>query len=479
MNNVVPFAADQDQPAGPFNHDVERAVVGSILADNEQYFEVARCLRAEDFSHPVHRRLFEAVGARIEAGGKIDVTLLRASLGDAGLADGAHGRYVTELFRHATASYLAPSYARWVHAAARWREAHDEIALLFADAERAIADGTPGEALDRAEAALDKLRAKDQARNATSIHEALTAAIERVDHAMQAPDGIVGIPSGIADLDRLTGGFQPTDLIILAARPSMGKTSLAISFAKAAAAQRRGVLFISCEQSAVQVAIRFSADLAFDRGARFSYSDMLNGRATDGEFRSMIEMLAPAVEHPILIETEARSVSGIRAAARSSRSFFSRFGVTLDLIVVDYLGLLQDSGRQSNRTDQVGEISAGLKRLAMDLNIPVIALSQLSRAVESREDKRPMLSDLRASGDIEQDADVVMFLFREAYYLGKREPEPGSAKWSEWQSRMDHCRNVAEIIVAKQRMGPTDTVRAMCHIECNAFRDLARGGDDL
>lgn len=455
-----------------FSIEAEQALIGAVLVNNDAFWQVAEIVQPRDFYDPVHARVFDAMAEGIRAGRLVTVVTLRTRFdADKGLAEIGGATYLARLAGSAATILATADYARYIRDCARWRALQHDVCDLLASAGDALITGEPGEALERVEQALNGIRTASSVRAPVSIAEAMNAALDRVQDAMQRPGAVTGISTGLVDLDAATGGLQDTDLIIVAGRPSMGKSAFAIHLARAAAQGGHGVLFVSCEQSAQQIAIRFNTDLAWERGP-IPYSRAINGQIADQAMEALAQAACEAGDLPLLIDTHSRTVSGIRATARAGRAFFAERGATLDLIVVDYLQLLHDSGRQNSRTDQVGEISGALKRLAMDLDVPVVALSQLNRSVESREDKRPQLHDLRASGDIEQDADVVIFPFREAHYLARQRPDELDPAYRDWQVKFMACENRVELIIAKQRMGPIDTVKARCFIASNAFRDL-------
>jgi len=315
-----------------------------------------------------------------------------------------------------------------------------------------------------------------------TFSEALKGAVEMAAEAYSRDGGLAGVSTGLIDLDKMLGGLHPSDLIILAARPSMGKTSLATNIAFHVARNyawepqidgskktvNGGVVaFYSLEMSAEQLAMRLLAE-----ASGVSSDRLRKGEIDASEFGQVRDAALEIQEAPLFID-DTGGISIAQLAARARRLKRSQ-GV--DLIVVDYLQLVTTSGNQDNRVQQVSEVTQGLKALAKELSVPVIALSQLSRQVESREDKRPQLSDLRESGSIEQDADVVMFIYREAYYKGRAEPREGTPEHLAWQEEMDQIRHVAEVILGKQRHGPIGTVKLHFNENITKFGNLAREG---
>ena len=290
------------------------------------------------------------------------------------------------------------------------------------------------------------------------------------ESAHKNEDGIVGVPTGLTDLDSKLGGLHKQDLIIIAGRPSMGKTALAtnIAFHAAKNIEKKGhkstVAFFSLEMSSEQLSTRILSEQS-----RIRSNDIRRGKVTEKEFEQFIETSKNIADLPLYIdETPAITISAISNRSRRIKRLFG-----LDLIVVDYIQLMR-SGRKMefNRVQEISEITQGLKALAKELNVPVLALSQLSRQVEQRDDKKPQLSDLRESGSIEQDADVVMFVFREAYYLERKEPTLGSIEHAEWQQKMDEISSLAEILIGKQRHGPTGNVKVEFEAMYTKFKDL-------
>ncbi len=314
-----------------------------------------------------------------------------------------------------------------------------------------------------------------------AIHHSLTEAIKRTEKAYQNRGRVVGISTGFTDMDAMLGGMQPSDLVILAARPSMGKTALATNLAFNSAKflaeiaekegkQTQSVGFFSLEMSAEQLATRI---LAF--AAKLPSHKLTHGNLNGDEFSQLARTSQEISSLPFHIDdTPALTISALRTRARRLKRTQN-----LGMIVVDYLQLVRpsSSGNGNNRVQEVSEITQGLKAIAKELNVPVIALSQLSRAVEQREDKRPLLSDLRESGSIEQDADVVMFIYREEYYLGRSQPDINDEKkFSDWQARMDRAMNLAEVIIAKHRNGPIGTVRLQFNGNLTLFSNHAQTG---
>ena len=298
--------------------------------------------------------------------------------------------------------------------------------------------------------------------------DAVKLTIEMASNAYKNEEGIVGVPTGLRDLDDRLGGLHQSDLVIIAGRPSMGKTALATNIAFNAATKiqenkkRSTVAFFSLEMSSEQLSTRILAEQA-----RIKSNDIRRGKISDEQFDKFIETSKNISELPLFIdETPAISIAALSNRARRIKR---KYG--LDLIVIDYIQLMRAVNTKDGRVQEISEITQGLKALAKELSVPVLALSQLSRAVEQRDDKKPQLSDLRESGSIEQDADVVMFVYREAYYLERKEPRPASVEHAEWQAKMNEVSNLAEIIIGKQRHGPTGNVLLEFEAMFTKFRD--------
>ena len=298
--------------------------------------------------------------------------------------------------------------------------------------------------------------------------EAMKLTIEMASNAYKNEEGIVGVPTGLRDLDDRLGGLHQSDLIIIAGRPSMGKTALATNIAFNAASKlqdskkKSTVAFFSLEMSSEQLSTRILSEQS-----RIKSNDIRRGKISEEQFDKFIETSKNISELPLFIdETPAISVAALSNRARRIKRIYG-----LDLIVVDYIQLMRAVKTKDGRVQEISEITQGLKALAKELAVPVLALSQLSRAVEQRDDKKPLLSDLRESGSIEQDADVVMFVYREAYYLERKEPRPATVEHAEWQAKMNEVSNLAEIIIGKQRHGPTGNVSLEFEAMFTKFRD--------
>jgi replicative DNA helicase len=396
---------------------------------------------------------------------------------DAAMKDVGGADYLAELTRFSPAVINAAEIGRMIFELAQRRDlikVGEEIVNLAYDPP---VDLSPAEQVEEAEKQLYRIAEKGRFGGGfRSFKQSVTGAIELAERAYKSPSHVTGVSTGFTDLDSLLGGFQKSDLIILAARPGMGKTSLATNMAFHAAREwtrsegHAGgrVAFFSLEMSAEQLATRVLAEQA-----EVSSSKIRRGRIEERDMQSLIRVGAELERLPLYID-DTGGLSIAQVAARSRR--LKRAG-DLGLIVVDYLQLLAGSisKRNENRVQEITEITKGLKTLAKELAVPVVALSQLSRGVDSRDDKRPVLADLRESGSIEQDADVVMFIYREAYYLETKEPPMDDpAEFQKWKEKMDRIHGLADVLVEKHRHGPTAKVTLRFERQYTRFYDLAK-----
>jgi replicative DNA helicase len=492
MNEVAKIGPQGVGPAGlsegdvlPHNTEAEQQLLGAILTNNDVYDRIASLVKAEHFYDPVHQRIFEKMSARIQKNALASpVTLKPFFEDDEGLKELGGPAYLVRLAGAAISAYAARDYAQMIYDLAVRREL---IALgreISAKAAKVDIASEPREQIVEAEQRLYKLGEQGVAeRGFQSFLKAVTDAVNVANAAYQRGGGLAGISTGLVDLDKKLGGLHESDLLILAGRPSMGKTSLATNIAfNVAKAYRRGrkpdgsegaveggvVGFFSLEMSAEQLAARILSEASEVPSEQIRRGDM-----TEAEFRRFVEAAKELESCPLYIDdTPALPISQVAARARRLKRTHG-----LDVLMIDYLQLLKGSSKSSeaNRVQEVSEITQGLKAIAKELNIPVIALSQLSRQVESREDKRPQLSDLRESGSIEQDADVVMFVFREEYYREREKPADHELdKMAAWQQMMEQCHGVAEVIIGKQRHGPIGTVALSFEGRFTRFGNLAK-----
>ena len=482
--NLSAPPADEQITTAPHNLEAEQALLGSILYDNAAYERLTDRLQARHFYEPFHARLFEAMEDYIRKGQLAEpIVLMERFRRDPAFEDLGGLRYLADLVDRAPPAANSGEYARVIYDLALRREV---IRISGEMALNAVTDATT-EARDQIEKAEQQLYSLAES-GATSqgfqtFSNALQGAVEMTAEAFSRDGGLAGVSTGLIDLDQKLGGLHPSDLLILAGRPSMGKTALATNIAFHVARsyawepQADGsrktvnggvVAFFSLEMSAEQLALRLLADVS-----GVSSDRLRKGEIDQSEFARVRDAALEIQESPFFID----ATGGISIAKLTARARRLKRQMGLDLIVVDYLQLVTvGEGTNMNRVQEVSAITMGLKSLAKELSVPVIALSQLSRQVESRDDKRPQLSDLRESGSIEQDADAVMFVFREAYYLGRAEPREGTPEHLEWQEQMDQLRHVAEVIIGKQRHGPIGTVRLSFNDDTVRFGNLARDG---
>ena len=480
----------------PSNLAAEQALLGALLANNKAFERVGEYLAPEHFADPVHGRIFQAIKRRVEAGQLADAVTLRAEFEHSGLLDEVGGpAYLAQLLSAMVGVINAGEYGQVIYDAWLRRQLVDLGEVVVNRAFGAEAELDAKAQLESAEQALFDLAKEGGAGEGgfLTFERALTLAVHQAEKAFTTPGGVSGLPTGLRDLDNKTGGLHPSDLLIIAGRPGMGKTALAtkIAFGAAKAVLRSaqeadpnavpkgGVALFSLEMSADQLATRLLAE-----ESRISGDRIRRGEISQRDFDRFLEVSRELASLPLHIDdTPAISISALRTRCRRLQRTKG-----LDLIVVDYLQLMRPAAgtRTESRVLEISMITQGLKALAKELSVPVIALSQLSRAVESREDKRPQLSDLRESGSIEQDADVVMFVYRDEYYLMQRAPkelsfdnvEKFQGAVDKWQKDMEMAHNKAELIIAKQRHGPTGTIKLFFEAEFTRFGDLDTQHDD-
>ena len=469
----------------PANIEAEQALIGILLFDNAAYERLTDQLKPAHFYEPFHQRLFAAMEEHIRKGQLAEpIVLMERFKNDPAFADLGGLRYLADLVDRAPPAANAPDYGRMIYDLSLRRE------LIRMGGEISHIATTDGEtsAKEQIETAEQQLYALAETGAASSgfmgFSDALRGAIEMAAEAYSRDGGLAGLSTGLIDLDQKLGGLHPSDLLILAARPSMGKTSLACNIAfniarnYAWSPQPDGsrktenggiVAFFSLEMSAEQLAMRLLGE-----ASGVSSDRLRKGEIDASEFGRVRDAAMEIQESPLYIDdTGGLSISKMAARARRLKRQSG-----LDLIVVDYLQLLTtgNAGGSENRVQEVSQITQSLKALAKELQVPVIALSQLSRQVENRDDKRPQLADLRESGSIEQDADVVMFIYREEYYKARTMPREGSPEHLAWQEEMDQLANIAEVIIGKQRHGPIGTVKLHFQSELTKFSNLAREG---
>ena len=475
---------DEAEGAGtglPHNIEAEQQLLGAILTNNEIYDRVAQIIKPQHFYEPVHERIYALAEQRIAANMLASPVTLKPFLADdEGLKELGGAAYLARLAGAAISSFAARDYANMIYEMHQRRELIKLGAEIGDRAGRLEAKDTPGEQIVAAEQALYKLAETGAATTGfQSFLSAVKDAVAVANAAYQRDGGLAGISTGLIDLDQKLGGLHRSDLLILAGRPSMGKTSLATNIAfNIAKAYKRGKLhdgtegavnggvvgFYSLEMSAEQLAARILSEASEVPSEQIRRGDM-----TEAEFRRFVDAAKALESCPLFIDdTPALPIAQLAARARRLKREHG-----LDALFVDYLQLVR--GTAENRVNEIAEISMGLKAIAKELNIPVVALSQLSRQVENRDDKRPQLSDLRESGSIEQDADVVMFVFREEYYAEREKPSDDKLEeMAAWQDRMDRLHGKAEVIIGKQRHGPIGNVELSFEGRFTRFGNLVK-----
>ncbi len=467
----------------PHSIEAEQQLLGAILTNNDVYDRVASIISDKHFYDPVHARIFELAAVRITKNQLASPVTLKAFMeDDEGLKELGGPAYLARLAGAAVSAFAVRDYAQMVYDLAVRRDLIRLGKDISAKASKVEVTSEPKEQIVEAEQALYQLAEQGQTEGGfQSFLSAVTDAVNVANAAYQRDGGLAGVSTGLVDMDKKLGGLHRSDLLILAGRPSMGKTSLATNIAfNIAKTYRKGtrpdgsegavnggvVGFFSLEMSAEQLAARVLSEAAEIPSEQIRRGDM-----TEAEFRRFVEAAKQLEACPLYIDdTPSIHIGTIAARARRLKRTHG-----LDLLIVDYIQLAR--GSSDNRVQEIGEISMGLKAIAKELDIPVIGLSQLSRQVENREDKRPQLADLRESGSIEQDADVVMFVFREEYYAEREKPSDDNLEdMAKWQERMERLHGRAEVIIGKQRHGPIGSVDLSFEGRFTRFGNLARPG---
>ncbi len=468
----------------PHNIEAEQALLGAILINNEAFDKVSSFLEPHHFFDPLHSRIYETAAKLIHAGKHATPVTLKTYFDhDEPVGGLTVPQYLGRLVTHATTIINAEDYGRTIYDLSVRRDLIIIGEDIVNTAYDSPVDMPPETQIEEAEQRLFGLAEKGKYGSGfLTFSQALLDAVENASQAYQREGGLSGLSCGLNDLDRVLGGLQRSDLIIIAGRPSMGKTALATNIAfNVAKAHRTArneageevtvdgavVGFFSLEMSAEQLATRIISEQA-----QIASEKIRRGMIAEDEFHRLVKVSQELQSLPLYID----HTGGISIAQLAARARKLKRQKGLGLLVVDYLQLLTGSSRRASegRVQEISEITTGLKALAKELDVPIIALSQLSRQVENREDKRPQLADLRESGSIEQDADVVMFVFREEYYVARREPSTTKVEdHLKWQDEMDQCQGLAEVIIGKQRHGPTGTVRLQFQAEFTRFSDLA------
>ncbi len=456
----------------PSNIEAEQHLLGSVLVNNDIIDEVANIISSEKFYDPIHVKIFEVI-ENLNSKGMIanPITLKNYFEKNQGLDDVGGVEYLVKLTRFSSSVKQAIDYAKIVHENFVKRELIQISHNIKDDTLNSEEDKSSDLIIEDAEKLLFDLAERGSfSQSFMKFNLALDQSISMAEQAMKNDQGIVGVPTGLTDLDEKLGGLHKSDLVIIAGRPSMGKTALATNIAYHAAKNiqlkdlKSSVAFFSLEMSSEQLSTRILSEQS-----RIKSNDIRRGKATEEELGRYIETSRDIYELPLYIdETPAITISTLSNRARRIKRLFG-----LSLIVVDYIQLMRTSSKRNDgRVQEISEITQGLKALAKELGVPVLALSQLSRAVEQRDDKKPQLADLRESGSIEQDADVVLFVFREEYYEEKKQPKLGSIEHAEWQSKMSDIAGLAEILIGKQRHGPTGNIQVEFEGMYTKFKDL-------
>jgi replicative DNA helicase len=483
--NVHRLRPGEEKPfrLAPHNVEAEQALLGAVLVNNEAFYRVSDFLIPEHFYEPIHRTIYEVLGKIIRAGKTATPITAKTYLGEQLTPEVTMSQYLARLAAEATTVINAADYGQSIYDLAIRRnliQIGEEMVHVAYDSD---VEATANKQIEEAEKQLFDLAEKGRYDGGfQTFSAALTEAIKMAGEAYSRDGSLSGTSTGLVDLDKLMGGLQRSDLIILAARPAMGKTSLATNIAFHVAKNFRGevqadghtktidgghVGFFSLEMSAEQLATRILAEQA-----EISSSDIRRGNIHESQFGKLVDTSNLMASIPLYID----DTGGISVAQLAARARRLKRQKGLDLLVVDYLQLLSGSSKKGNenRVQELTEITTTLKALAKELEVPIIALSQLSRQVENRDDKHPQLSDLRESGSIEQDADVVLFVYREEYYLKNKEPKAGSPEYQAWMAEMEQVHGRAEIIIGKQRHGPTGTVQVSFEAQFTRFGNLAQ-----
>jgi len=468
MENNLSLVKDQFKEL-PNNIEAEQAVIGSILVSNDIFDEINTIISSINFYDPMHQKIFEAVESLIYKGMLANPITLKNYFEDE--KDEINvPEYLVKITKFSTSVRQAIEYSKIIYDKFVRRELI-KISEQTIDSAKLSDLETSGQTIiENSERLLFDLAEKGSFNSSLiKFDEAMKQTIDMASAAYKNEEGIVGVPTGLRDLDDRLGGLHQSDLVIIAGRPSMGKTSLAtnIAFNAAQKLQQSGkkstIAFFSLEMSSEQLSTRILAEQA-----RIRSNDIRRGRISDEQFDKFLETSKNISELPLYIdETPAISIAALSNRARRIKRLFG-----LDMIIVDYIQLMRGASfNKDGRVQEISQITQGLKAIAKELSIPVVALSQLSRQVEQRDDHKPQLSDLRESGSIEQDADVVMFVYREGYYLQRKEPREATVEHAEWQAKMNEVAHLAEIIIGKQRHGPVGKVTLEFEEQFTKFKD--------
>ena len=468
MENNLSIVKDQFKEL-PNNIEAEQAVIGSILVSNDIFDEISTIISSINFYDPMHQKIFEAIESLIYKGMLANPITLKNYFEDE-KDDLDVPEYLVKITKFSTSVRQAVEYSKIIYDMFVRRELI-KISEQTIDSAKLNELDTNGQTIiENSERLLFDLAEKGSFNSSLiKFDEAMKQTIEMASAAYKNEEGIVGVPTGLRDLDDKLGGLHQSDLIIIAGRPSMGKTSLATNIAFNAAqklqdsGKKSSIAFFSLEMSSEQLSTRIISEQA-----RISSNDIRRGRISDEQFDKFLETSKNISELPLYIdETPAISIAAMSNRARRIKRLFG-----LDMVVVDYIQLMRGTTyNKDGRVQEISQITQGLKAIAKELRVPVVALSQLSRQVEQRDDHKPQLSDLRESGSIEQDADVVMFVYREGYYLQRKEPREATVEHAEWQAKMNEVAHLAQIIIQKQRHGPIGNVTLEFEERFTKFKD--------
>jgi len=468
MENNLSIVKDKFKEL-PNNIEAEQAVIGSILVSNDIFDEVNTIVSSINFYDPMHQKIFEAIESLIYKGMLANPITLKNYFEDE-KDDINVPEYLVKVTKFSTSVRQAVEYSKIIYDMFVRRELIKISEETIDSAKLNDLDTSGQSIIENSERQLFDLAEKGSFNSSLiKFDDAMKQTIEMASAAYKNEEGIVGVPTGLRDLDDKLGGLHQSDLIIIAGRPSMGKTSLATNIAFNAAqklqdsGKKSSIAFFSLEMSSEQLSTRIISEQA-----RISSNDIRRGRISDDQFDKFLETSKNIAELPLYIdETPAISIAALSNRARRIKRLFG-----LDMIVVDYIQLMRGTTyNKDGRVQEISQITQGLKAIAKELAVPVVALSQLSRQVEQRDDHKPQLADLRESGSIEQDADVVMFVYREGYYLSRKEPREATVEHAEWQAKMNEVAHLAQIIIGKQRHGPIGNVTLEFEERFTKFKD--------
>ncbi len=468
MENNLSIVKDQFKEL-PNNIEAEQAVIGSILVSNDIFDEINTIISSINFYDPMHQKIFEAVESLIYKGMLANPITLKNHFEDE-KDEIDVPEYLVKVTKFSTSVRQAIEYSKIIYDMFVRRELIKISEQTIDNAKLNDLNNSGQSIIENSERLLFDLAEKGSFNSSLiKFDEAMRQTIEMASAAYKNDEGIVGVPTGLKDLDDKLGGLHQSDLVIIAGRPSMGKTSLAtnIAFNAARKLQDNGkkstIAFFSLEMSSEQLSTRIISEQA-----RISSNDIRRGRISDDQFDKFLETSKNISELPLYIdETPAISIAALSNRARRIKRLFG-----LEMIVVDYIQLMKGTTfNKDGRVQEISQITQGLKAIAKELSVPVVALSQLSRQVEQRDDHKPQLADLRESGSIEQDADVVMFVYREGYYLQRKEPREATVEHAEWQAKMNEVAHLAQIIIGKQRHGPIGNVTLEFEERFTKFKD--------